>query len=230
LDLFAPEAAIDRAGEQPLRVVVFLHFAPQAPGAISMRPDEAAALLAMLRSVAREPRIGTYSLIVFNLASSQTLFRQGRSAAIEFPALGNALEGLNLGTVTVEKLAERDTETNFLRTLVADEMSGGAPDALIFIGPKVTIESVGLEHSLKALGDLGVPAFYLNYDIRPNEYPWRDLIGAAVKFWKGAEYTITRPRDLTAAWASVMSRLAERNSRAGVRNQPTGGSGLLPKK
>jgi hypothetical protein len=229
-DLFAPEAPVDRAGERPLRVLVFLHYAPHSPGAATVRPDETAALLAILRSVAREPRIGKYSLIVFNLAGSQTLFRQRRSSAIEFPAIGDAVEKLNVGTVTVERLAEGNTETNFLCGLVADEIADGAPDALIFIGPKMTTESIGLEHSLKALGDPGVPAFYLNYDVRPNDNPWRDLIAVAVRFWKGSEYTITRPRDLTAAWASVMSRLTDRKSHPGIRNQSTAGSSLFSKK
>jgi hypothetical protein len=229
-DLFAPEPPVDRSDRGLLRVLVFLHYAPHAPGGAAVRSDEAGALLAMLRRVAREPRIGQYSLLVFNLAGGETLFRQRRTDAIDFPALGYAVERLNLGTVTVEKLAQSHTETNFLSALLADEIAEGVPDGVIFIGPKMTTESSGWERSLRTLGDLAVPTFYLSYDAHPYSHPWRDLIGSAVRFWKGSEYTIARPRDLTAAWASVMANLAEGNSRAGVRQQPANGNPLLPKK
>jgi hypothetical protein len=229
-DLFAPEPAVDRAAGRPLHVLVFLHYAPRAPGAATLRRDEAGALLAMLRSVAREPGIGRCSLIAFNLAGGQTLFRQKRAETIDFPALGDAVEKLDLGTVTVDRLAQGATGADFLSALLADEIAEGAPDALIFIGPKMITESFGLDRSLRTLGNLGVPTFYLNYDSHPNINPWRDVIGTAVRAWRGFEHTITRPRDLTAAWASVMAHLTKGNSPTGLRKSPAASNGIFPKK
>ena len=53
---------------------------------------------------------------------------------------------------------------------------------------------------LATLGEVSFPLFYLNYNLYPRENPWRDAIGNAVRFFKGVEYTISRPRDL---WFAV---------------------------
>jgi len=72
---------------------------------------------------------------------------------------------------------------------------------------------------LKEPADPGCPVFYLNYDPDPVVNPWRDLIGSVVKFWKGFEYTISRPRDLFPAWNNVMARIPNREPEMGVSDR-----------
>jgi hypothetical protein len=59
------------------------------------------------------------------------------------------------------------------------------------------------------VGDLSYPVFYMNYNAFPQQVPWRDAIGTAVKQLKGYEYTISRPRDLWFAWTEIMSRIVK---------------------
>jgi hypothetical protein len=62
---------------------------------------------------------------------------------------------------------------------------------------------------LKSLGDLQYPVFYMNYNLFPQSNPWRDAIGMAVKFFKGTEFTISRPRDLWRAVTDMVSRIVQ---------------------
>jgi hypothetical protein len=49
----------------------------------------------------------------------------------------------------------------------------------------------------------------MNYNLNPQANPWRDAIGNTVRYLKGAEYTITRPRDLFFAWTEIISRIVK---------------------
>ena len=66
--------------------------------------------------------------------------------------------------------------------------------------------------SLKEVGEVEYPVFYMNYTANPQANPWRDAIGVAVKALKGAEYTISRPRDLFFAWSEIIGRIVKSKS------------------
>ena len=205
-----------RAHGAPLTVKVIVNFAPQEPAAAALHPLDVSALVSILRGIAREPRIGKFSLVAFNLQERRIVYREEDASHIDFPALGEALRTLNLGTVDVKRLSRKRGETEFLTNLFTDELKASQhPDAVIFAGPKVILDSAVPQESLKKIADVECPLFYMNYNLDPQAVPWRDAIGNAVKYLKGTEYTISRPRDLWNAWDDIMSRIVK--SRVGRR-------------
>ena len=75
------------------------------------------------------------------LQEQRILYRQENSDRIDFPALGDALRSLNLGTVDLKRLSNRNGETDFLTDLIQKEIRGeDHPDALIFAGPKALLD------------------------------------------------------------------------------------------
>jgi len=213
---FKEEPPVDRSidakqGEGPLNVKVLVNFAPQNSRAATLQPLDMNALVSILRSIAREPRIGKFSIVAFNMQEQRVLYRQEASEQIDFPALGDALNSLKLGTVDLKRLSQKHGDTEFLTDLINKEMkdSKQRPDALIFAGPKVMLEANVPQDSLKEIGQVEYPVFYMNYNFNPQNNPWRDAIGNTVKFFKGAEYTISRPPDLWRAWAEIMSRIVK---------------------
>jgi hypothetical protein len=214
---FKEEPPVDRAGadpqkgEPPLNVKVLVNFAPQNSRAATLQPLDMNALVAILRSIAREPRIGRFSIVAFNMQEQRVLYRQEASEQIDFPSLGDALNSLKLGTVDLKRLSQKHGDTEFLTDLISQEMKDtkGRPDALIFAGPKVMLEENVPQDSLKEIGQVEYPVFYMNYNFNPQSNPWRDAIGTTVKFFKGSEYTITRPPDLWHAWTEIMSRIVK---------------------
>jgi len=125
--------------------------------------------------------------------------------------------------VDVKHLAHKTGETEFLAALIQKEMGGeNHPDALIFASPKAMLEENVSTDSLKEAGEVEFPVFYMNYNLNPETMPWRDGIGRAVKFFRGLEFTISRPRDLWSAvsemvWRIVSFKQARRTAGTGVQ-------------
>jgi hypothetical protein len=207
--LFGEEPPVERVqGEPPLNVKVLVNFAPQKAGSAILQPLDVQALVSILRSITREPRIGKFSIVAFNLQEQRVIFRQNEASRIDFPALGEALDSLNLGTVDIRRLSQKHGETQFLADLIRREASGESPpDALVFAGPKAFLDQNVPAELLKEVGPVDYPVFYMNYILNPQSGPWRDTIGNVVKFFRGIEYTITRPRDLWFAVGEMVTRV-----------------------
>jgi hypothetical protein len=209
---FREEPAIPRVREStPLNVKVMVNFAPQNAYSAALQPIDMSALISILRNIAREPRIGRFSLVAFNMQEQRVIYRQQSSSQINFPALGEALHTLNLGTVDFRRLGQKHSDSEFLTNLITTEIKDDnePPDAVIIAGPKVMLDDSIPQEPLKQIGDLHFPLFYMNYNLNPQATPWRDAIGTAVKYLKGAEYTITRPRDLFFVWSEIMGRIVK---------------------
>lgn len=216
LDQFQEEPPVHRSAVEALNVKVLINFAPQNSLSSRMQPVDTNALVSILRTISREPKIGRFSVTAFNLQQQKILYRQEGTDRIDFPALGEALNSVKLGTVGVRQLAEKHGDTQFLTNLIREEAGNSAqhPDALVFAGPKVMLDENIAPDSLKQVGDLSFPVFYMNYSRNPQAVPWRDAIGRAVKFFRGYEYTISKPRDLFFAVNEMVTHIVKsRNER-----------------
>jgi hypothetical protein len=208
---FKKEPAVERASTESLTVKVVMNFAPQDSLSANLRPIDTNALLSILRSIARDPHIARFSIVAFNMQEQRVIYRQEASAQIDFPALGEALRSLNLGTVDVKRLSQKHGDTEFLASFLTQEIvePKEQPDAVIIAGPKVSTEGSLPQDAFRQAGDLKFPVFYMNYNLNPTVNPWRDAIGAAVKTLKGAEFTISRPRDLFFVWTDIIGRIVK---------------------
>ncbi len=220
---FKDEPPIERASaEEAVNVKVLLNYAPQNPRNTVMRPVDTTALVSILRSILREPKIGKFSLVAFSMASQEVLYRQENVDHLDLPALGEALSKVKFGTVDLSKLAVKHSETQFLGELIRTELGGAnKSEAIIFAGPKVMLEQNVEAETLKEVGAVDFPLFYLNYNLYPAQIPWRDSISHAVKFFKGQEYTISKPRDLWFATSEVVNRIVKNRSARLAQNSPS---------
>lgn len=207
---FREEPPVERnTADGDLGVKVLVNFAPQNSRSATLQPADTSALVSILRTISRDPRIQRFTVVAFNLQEQRVVYRQQEAGKIDFPKLGEALETLKLGTVDVKKLAQKRGETEFLTDLIRTETGGEThTDALIFAGPKAMLEENVPTEALKEV-DLGAPVFYLNYNLNPQHMPWRDSIGHAVKYFKGQEFTISRPRDVWFAVSEIVSRVVK---------------------
>jgi len=220
VDQFREDPPIQRASlDPPLNIKVLVNFAPQNSLSASLQPLDTTALVSILRTIARDPRIGRFSIVAFNMQEEKVIYRQEGVSRIDFPALGTALHNLNLGTVDLKRLSEKHGDTDFLTGLVRKEMMPDPqdhPDAVVFAGPKILLDANPPEQALKDASDVDFPVFYMNYNLYPQAVPWKDAISHTVRFFRGYEYTITRPRDLWFAVSEMVSKIVKsRNERAG---------------
>jgi hypothetical protein len=210
---FSDEPPVQRASaDPPLNVKVLMNFAPQNSLSPALQPLDTTALVSILRTLSRDPRIGRFSVVAFNMQEQKVIYRQDGVNHIDFPALGNALTTLNLGTVDLKRLSDKHGDTEFLTGLVRKEMAPGPqghPDALVFAGPKILLDANPPEEALRDAGDIDFPVFYMNYNLNPQAVPWKDAISHTVRFFRGYEYTITRPRDLWFAVSEMVSKIVK---------------------
>ena len=92
---------------------------------------------------------------------------------------------------------------------VKREVGGSKFDAVVFAGPKALLEENVAAEDLKQMGQVDSPMFYMNYILDPHAAPWRDAIGNVVKFFRGAEFRISRPKDLWKALSEMVTRIGE---------------------
>ncbi|MBK7927274.1 MAG: acetyltransferase [Bryobacterales bacterium] len=107
------------------------------PSAPSTPPPSSAS-----STLARDPRVGRFSLVALNLHEQRVLFRQDSADRIDFPGLGKSLESLNLGTVDLKRLSNKNGGAEFLTDLMAKEFANTErADAVVFAGPKAMLEA-----------------------------------------------------------------------------------------
>jgi len=210
LEFFKDEPPVTRLSpDEAFKVKVLINFAPQRGYESSMQPIDTSALVSILRNISREPRISKFSIVAFNMNEQRVVYRREDSDQIDFPELGKALSTLKLGMIDYKKLSDPHSGSDFLSKLVLDELGNNKTDAVIFAGPKIGLTDNVPPENLKELASVPYPVFYMNYNLTPQQNPWRDPIGNVVKRLRGYEYTITRPRDLWASWSDIMSRIVK---------------------
>jgi hypothetical protein len=196
----------DRNGN--LNVKLLVNFAPQLQGAASLKRTDVDPLVSILKTIQRNSHVSHISLVAFNIDQTRVVYRQKAAEQIDFPSLGKALATMNLGTVNVQSLGEKHRETDFLESLIQQEMGTDPhPDAVIFAGPKAMLDADVPQDDLRRIGDVECPVFYLNYNLNPQAVPWKDSISHAIRVFKGSEFTISRPRDLWFSTTEVVNRI-----------------------
>jgi hypothetical protein len=210
LEFFKEEPPVTRLStEDAFKVKILINFAPQQGSAASMQPIDMSALVSILRNISREPKIYKFSIVAFNMNEQRVIYRENDADHIDFPELGKALASLKLGMVDYRKLSDPHSGSDFLAKLVVDELGNNKSDAVIFAGPKIGLNDNVPADNLKELTSVSYPVFYMNYNLSPQQNPWRDPIGNVVKRLRGYEYTISRPRDLWTSWSDIMSRIVK---------------------
>jgi hypothetical protein len=200
--------AAEQKKDENLSVKLLVNFAPQSAGSSALQRSDTDALVSILKTIQRDPRVTRVSLVAFNLTEGRVVYRQESANQIDFPALGKALQTMKLGTVNIAKLNQKHSETDFLQNLISTEVGTPShPDAVIFAGPKAMLDADVPQDDLRKMGDVDCPVFYMNYILNPQAVPWKDSISHAIKTFKGVEYTISRPRDLWFSTSEMFSRI-----------------------
>jgi hypothetical protein len=208
-----------------LAVKLLVNFAPQEANSAALTRSDTEALVSILKTIQRDPRVGHLSLVAFNIDEGRVVYRQEMAANIDFPALGKALQTMKLGTVNLQRLEQKHSETDFLENLIATEVGNSAhPDAVIFAGPKAMLSADVPQDSLRRIGDIDCPVFYMNYTLNPQAVPWKDSISHAIRTFKGTEYTISRPRDLWFSTSEMVARIVRRKREKALGAAVGGGS------
>jgi hypothetical protein len=201
---------VQRAAVQSLlHVKLLVNFTPTDPVDVQRKPDDVENIVSILRAISREPQIGTFSLVAFNMQQERVIFEEHDVTRIDFPALGESVESISGGVVDVAQLEDEDSGRRFLEELLQGHLQPREPnpDAIIFVGPKLVLERKISDQILADGEHVKSPIFYLIYDRNPRAFPWRDTLSSVLKPFQSLEYSITIPRDFGRAMKDMMLRL-----------------------
>jgi len=210
---FVEQPPVERQSSARLmHVKILLNFSPTNAREATMKPWDVEAIVSILRGITRDPQIGRFSLVAFNMQEERVIYREDHVERIDYPALGDAVKAIKLGLVDYRRLQDSQSSTRFLTSLLTEHLGPQqpVPDAIIIAGPKLMLEKKIPQQVLQEAGRANCPVFYLNYNFNPRSNPWRDAIASALKVYKGLEYTISLPRDLGAALTDMMFRMSHR--------------------
>jgi hypothetical protein len=210
-DSFVNDKAVDakHGSNHALHLKLLVNFGSQDSSFPTFQRDDADVLVSIVKEIERDPHVARVSLVAFNIEETRVMYRQESAQRIDFPALGKALESMKPGTVNIQRLGHKHSETEFLKALIDKEMGPtNHPDAVIFAGPKVMLDADVPQDDLKRIGDIEFPVFYLNYNSNPQKIPWKDSISHVIRAFRGIEYTISRPQDVWFSTTEVINRIA----------------------
>jgi hypothetical protein len=219
-----PASEASKPDDDNLTVKLLVNFAPQEAYSAALQRSDTDALVTILKTIQRDPRVAHLSLVAFNIDEGRIVYRQQMSSHIDFAALGQALQTMKLGTVNLQHLEQKHSDSDFLQSLITTEVSDTAhPDAVIFAGPKAMLSADVPQDSLRRIGDVECPVFYMNYALDPRAVPWKDSISHAIRTFKGIEYTVSRPRDLWFSTSEMVARIARHKRERAVATAASGG-------
>ena len=206
---FLEEPPVRRNSGRLLHLRILASFSPVDPAKVGLNEYDSRAVVSMLRAISREPAIGTFSLVAFNAHAEKTLYEAENEPRIDFPALGDAVSETPSGVVDIEQLQDKKSGERYLQHLFEQYMTRGEdePDAIVFVGPKVTFERNPSAHLLHSSEQTAVPVFSFIYNRNPRSYPWRDALSTALRPFSPVEYDITSPKGFGMALKEMTARL-----------------------
>ena len=208
-DLFTAEPPVLRsATDDLLHVKILINFTPSDPRDLRLRQYDLRNIISIVRAISREPNVGTFSVVAFNMQKERVIFEQDSVSRIDFPGLGEAIESIKDGMIDAELLGDEESGSRFLTEILQQHLGEQEPepDAIVILGPKLLLDKKVSVERLVEVGQTSSPIFYFIYDTMPSAYPWRDAISNVLRLYKGLEYTITLPKDLGKAMHSFLSR------------------------
>lgn len=198
------------AGERQLTVL--FHVAPMFRWNTSLRTWDQEMLLGSLGSLLEQIPCTRVKLVAFNLDQQKELFRQDDFDSDGFDRLLEAMEKLQLGTVSYGTLAQTAGHVDLLKKLVDEELAGESrSDAVIFLGPSAR-QSDKPALPLRHVGSLPQPLFfYFEYKpfwFRSADFP--DVVYHLTRALAGKVFRIHSPSDFASAIRSVRASLDEK--------------------
>ncbi len=195
------------------RLTILLDAASMNPYSNKLRAWDRAFLLGALSSLLRQTPAESVRLIAFNLDQQREIFRQDHFDGAGFTRLSEALQRLELGTVSYKTLQRQNGWAELLAQLMNEQIAEQPPsDSVVFLGPSTRITDKLPQTMLRPRGP-GAPQFfyfeYFPFWQSGREFP--DAIHYATRAYKGTTLKIHSPGEFAEAMRKVNERLALSN-------------------
>ncbi len=208
-DIFSEEPPVRRARGRLLHAKLLVSFTPMDVTKVKLNDYDLRSVVSMVRAIARQPQIGSFSLGAYQAHQETVLFEQEEATRIDFPALGEAIRSHIGGTVNLEQLQDKRSGEKFLKEMLRAQLGPeSAPaDIVIFVGPKVVFERQPSALAAKDPQRPPPPMHYFIYNPNPRSYPWKDALSAALGSLAVKEKEISIASELGRAMQTLVADL-----------------------
>lgn len=208
-EVFYEEPPVMRPRGELRHVKLLVNFSSSNVSMAGLSEYDLKSVVSMLRAISKEPQFGEFSVVAYHAQRERVFFEQHRATQIDFPALGEALDEIDGGTVDFETLQDKESSRVFLQELFDTHVTHGEsdPDAIVFIGPKLVFDRAPKTALLTTDAITSAPIFYFTYNRDPRTYPWRDAISSGLSNQAVTESNIARAKDFGQALRTLLDQL-----------------------
>ncbi|MBI1354807.1 MAG: hypothetical protein GC160_10700 [Acidobacteria bacterium] len=208
-EIFAAEPPVQRSRGRLLHAKLMVSFTPMDATKVKLSEYDMRSVVSMVRAIARQPQIGSFSLVAYHAQEERVLFEETDVTRIDFPSLGEAVEASIGGTVNIEQLQDKRSGERFLSELFKKHLGPESPpaDVVLFVGPKVVFERLPSGSLLSAPKGPTPPLYYFIYNRNPRSYPWKDAVSAGLKDFSVKEKDITSASEFARAMQQLVEEL-----------------------
>ncbi len=198
-----------------LRLAILLSADSYNPGAPRLGAGYQMMLLQILSTLLQEVPCKSVRLVAFNLDQEQVIYTVDSFEPSGFDVLQRAINGLNLGVVSVQTLQKRNEWANMLTTLANQQLTAQPPpDAVIILGRSFRYMKK-LPREMLMFRYERMPGFFYFENGPDNLFP--DSLGFLIKSLKGKIYRVSTPHDLSTAIEKMLAQVRE-TGRSGQAN------------
>ena len=208
-DIFAAEPPVRRARGRLLHVKLLVSFTPMDPAKVKLSDYDMRSVVSMLRAIARQPQIGSFSIVAYQAHQERVLFEESEVTRIDFPALGEAVASALGGTVNLDQLQDKRSGETFLSGVFQKHLGAdaGPADIILFLGPKVVFERLPSGSLVQGPKGRTPPMYYFIYNRNPRSYPWKDVVSAGLRGFSVKEKDITSASEFGRAMQQLVEEL-----------------------
>ncbi|HXJ95375.1 MAG TPA: hypothetical protein VMT20_21240 [Terriglobia bacterium] len=205
---FAPWDGRLQTAAEGVRLTVLLDVAPVNPRETALRAWDRLMLLDSLSSLLRAMPCKSVRLVAFNLDQDREIYRNSQfRGGEEFDSLKEAMQELELGTVSYNVLQQQQGWVQMLWRIANVELRADDPsDAVIILGP-TTRTHIKIEKAKLPVRETSNPQFfYFEYsNLFGNPFP--DSMGDLAKSLGGRAFIFHSPQELAQDIQKVLTKL-----------------------
>jgi hypothetical protein len=201
-----------KSAPHPQRLTILFHIAPLFRRNMNLRNYDQEMLLGSLASLLDQIPSTEVKLVAFNLDQQKELFRQENFDGSGWDQLLEAMDRLQLGTISYGALAHRAGHVDLLNKLVDEELAGPSRSrAVIFLGPTARQNDKFAQPPHRAESATQPLFFYFEYKpywFRGGDFP--DVVYHMTRSLDGQVFRIHSPNEFASAIKAVRTTLEEK--------------------
>lgn len=209
LAIFRGHDRIERSPGDGLRVKVLLNMdVARRRRQVNVELYQFVPLLSTLRALSRNPEIHQFAVTAFSVEEQKLLFRQDYRSEVDFRAIGETLDAIKPGMVSIDNLG-KNKDRDFLGEVIRAELqTDDQPDFIVIAGNESLLYRKIPGRNFDDVKGRIAPLYFIN----TSRHPLRGALGAAIRSLGGKEVDVRSPTELDKAVRRIVGTIEQQSA------------------